>query len=294
MESRVGLGAPLAEFDNFLRGDEVFFENAGGKCVIDTGSFDRQFRGGWGKLLTRSNMNAKSLTFTGLAVATLGLLAPSHLEARGITIQPAPAIQPGTGAPDKPDSQPNPNPGPGTPGTPGPAVPGNSGADHPSVGPGNSPAPSQGDQTEVPMPVNRASHLIGLTVKNPQNQTLGRIKDVVVDLKNSRVPYVVLEKSGRSHGTGSELAVPLNHFSPSPDRKVLILNADKAQLQSTAGFSGDNLPSMNNPAFAADPEPPRREIFIIPVPVHPDQNNEDDQHDAIPPATKKGPKIESP
>ena len=251
-------------------------------------------------------MNAKSFILTGLIAAAL-CLATAGVRARGLVIRPAPATQADSNAatnapPGEPQTEPNPLPRFGEPGDQGPIIPGHPGDKSLGPGAGNGSPSNQGDQSQVPMPVNRASYLIGMTVKNPRNETLGRIKDVIIDLKSSRVPYVVLVKYGRNHGTGSELAVPLSHFAPSADRTSLILNADRSQLDYAAGFSGDNLPSMNNPAFGAEPDSTRREIIIIPVPVHPnpeqnpDQNPEPDrkQHDTIPPHLHKGPTVERP
>jgi sporulation protein YlmC with PRC-barrel domain len=134
-------------------------------------------------------------------------------------------------------------------------------------GQGTAVTPAPSDQSQAPDPVNRASHLIGMTVKNQQNQTLGKIKDVVLDLQNSRVSYVVLQKAGQTQGTGSNLAIPLSHFTPSADRQSLILNSDLGRIENSTGFSDNNLPAMSDPAFGAQPEQPvRREILIVPIP----------------------------
>jgi len=39
---------------------------------------------------------------------------------------------------------------------------------------------------------NRASRIVGMHVKNYQNQDLGRVEDVVFNLQSGRVAYVVL------------------------------------------------------------------------------------------------------
>jgi sporulation protein YlmC with PRC-barrel domain len=246
-------------------------------------------------------MKPRPPIFAGLVVAAaLYLALPRPLEARGIVTQaPHPGTVPGKDTwlqntnnppPAQQGQTPTPFPGPVPP-----PLPGHPNGESSGQNGSNAPAPAFGDQAQLPTLLNRATHLIGLTVKNPQNQVLGKIRDLIIDFKTSRVPYLVLEKAGRTHGdgTGSELAIPLNHFSPSPDKKSLLLNADLSLVESAAGFSGDNFPAMNNPAFGAAPEPMRREILIIPVPVNPDQNPQD-QHDAIPPSPKHGPKIENP
>src|SRR5437868_14949915 len=50
-------------------------------------------------------------------------------------------------------------------------------------------------EKESPASIDRASHLIGMKVKNQKDETLGTIRDVVFNVDNSRVAYVVLEKA---------------------------------------------------------------------------------------------------
>ncbi len=155
------------------------------------------------------------------------------------------------------------------------------------------------NEAEVPSPVNQASHLLGMTVKNPQNQTLGRIRDVVFDIKDGHVAYVVMAKSGRAHGTGADLAVPLTSFTPSADRKSLILDTDKRSVQNSPGFSGNNMPPINDPVFGASNEGSgHHDIIIVPVPAPSQDSNENpqdkNQHEELSPQTDQGPKIENP
>jgi sporulation protein YlmC with PRC-barrel domain len=140
---------------------------------------------------------------------------------------------------------------------------------------------SQFDQNQAPAPVNRASNLIGMTVKNPSQETLGTIKDVVFNLQSGRVAYVVLQKAGEGDGANANIAVPLTAFTPSPDNKALTLNADKNKLQNSRGFALNNLPSIGSQSFGA--EPVREHIIIVPMPSshlnpgqEPDQDK--DQH----------------
>jgi len=123
---------------------------------------------------------------------------------------------------------------------------------------------SQLDTSQAPAPVNKASSLLGMTVKNPNQETLGTIKDVVFNLQNGRVAYVVLQKEGQS-GPNANIAVPLTAFTPSPDNSTLILNADKSKVQSSHGFSSTDLPSISSQSYGAEPEV-REHIIIVPVP----------------------------
>ena len=97
----------------------------------------------------------------------------------------------------------------------------------------------------------KASGIIGMNVRNEKDERLGEIKDLVFDLQSERVAYVVM-----GTGTilqGKLLAVPLSAFTPSADRKHLILHADKAKVEAAAGFDRDNWPDPSNPTWAAEP-----------------------------------------
>ena len=97
----------------------------------------------------------------------------------------------------------------------------------------------------------KASGIIGMNVRNEKDERLGEIKDVVFDLQSERVAYVVM-----GTGTilqGKLLAVPLSAFTPSEDRKHLILRADKSKVEAATGFDRDNWPDPNNPTWAAEP-----------------------------------------
>jgi sporulation protein YlmC with PRC-barrel domain len=137
---------------------------------------------------------------------------------------------------------------------------------------------SQLDTSQAPAPVNRASNLIGMTVKNQNQETLGTIKDVVFNLQNGRVAYVVLQKDGQT-GPNANIAVPLTAFTPSADNSALILNADKSKVQSAHGFSSTELPSISSQSYGAEPEV-REHIIIVPVPsshLNQDQGQDQDQ-----------------
>ncbi len=135
---------------------------------------------------------------------------------------------------------------------------GSSGADQ------TDPAKDQGDKSGAqetpgttagtPARYDRASGIVGMTVRNQGDEHLGRIKDVVFDLRSERVAYAVMAVNGTGVLGINEklLAVPLKAFTASADNKHLILRADKAKLGAAAGFDKDNWPSATNPSWGAD------------------------------------------
>ena len=102
----------------------------------------------------------------------------------------------------------------------------------------------------VPAKANKATGLIGMEVRNQNDEKLGAIKDLVVDLQSGKVSYAVLDGGGIFKD--KLFAVPLNAFTASADHKHLILNADKRKMETAKGFDKDSWPSVSNPEWGAE------------------------------------------
>jgi len=93
---------------------------------------------------------------------------------------------------------------------------------------------------------NKASGLIGMDVRNAQNEKLGDIKDLVLDLPSGRIAYAVLSVGGFLGINEKYIAVPPSELRLGPDGRELILNADKARIQTAPGFTKGNWPDYND------------------------------------------------
>lgn len=127
---------------------------------------------------------------------------------------------------------------------------------------------SQTDQKESPSTIEHGSKLIGMEVKNKDGEKLGTIKDVVLNFQSGRVAYLVVEKAGQSDQENRFVAVPLAAFTPSTDKESLALSVEKDRFQNARGYSMNDLPSVGNPIYGAEPSMPEH-IIIVPVPVTP-------------------------
>jgi len=98
---------------------------------------------------------------------------------------------------------------------------------------------------------NKASSLIGMEVCNQQNEKLGDIKDVIVDLPSGRIGYIVLSRGGFL-GMGERLfAIPPSAFQISADHQRLVINADKQKLLNAPAFAKANWPDPKSDEFEA-------------------------------------------
>src|ERR1039458_8586860 len=82
----------------------------------------------------------------------------------------------------------------------------------------------------------KASDLIGMTVKNYQNEKLGKVKDLAVDVESGRVVQVILSTGGFI-GIGDTLTViPPEALHHDVANKVLHLDANKEKLTGAPKF----------------------------------------------------------
>lgn len=112
---------------------------------------------------------------------------------------------------------------------------------------------STANQSGQPAKINKGSTLIGSTVKNEQGEDIGKVRDIVLDYSTDRVAYVVLASDSGLLSSEKLHAVPLRAFKPDTGGTFLVLNADKAKLESAAGFDKNNWPSLGTGTLGAEP-----------------------------------------
>ncbi len=106
------------------------------------------------------------------------------------------------------------------------------------------PAMKSGQMHNVAARNIRLSQLVGKDVRNAQGEDLGDIKDVIVDVNNGRVHYVVLSFGGFL-GMGNKLfAYPVRAFRLAADKDELVLNVAKERLKDAPGFEADRYPDF--------------------------------------------------
>jgi sporulation protein YlmC with PRC-barrel domain len=79
----------------------------------------------------------------------------------------------------------------------------------------------------------QADALIGKTVKSPDGEALGRIRDLVVDLDDNRVRYAIVEAQERL------FRYSLAQFDPSRDGDHVVFYVAKGRLQDSRGMDPD-------------------------------------------------------
>jgi sporulation protein YlmC with PRC-barrel domain len=98
----------------------------------------------------------------------------------------------------------------------------------------------------------RATTLEGMTVKNQQGDTLGEVENVVLDVDNGRIAYVVLDFGGWFDFGGKYAAAPWNALAVQPGAKEIVLNVDKDKLRQAPSFERTYVPDTVERAWLVD------------------------------------------
>ena len=88
--------------------------------------------------------------------------------------------------------------------------------------------------------------LQGDKVVNLQNEELGKVEEIMIDIHTGRVAYVVVSFGGFL-GIGNKLfAVPWSALKVDTDNKCFVMDADKELLKNAPGFDKNNWPNTPN------------------------------------------------
>lgn len=94
-----------------------------------------------------------------------------------------------------------------------------------------------------------SSTLIGDDVVNPQGESLGDLKDIMLDTSSGKITYGVLSFGGIL-GVGDKLfAVPWSALRIDGENKNLVLNVAKERLKDAPGFDKDHWPNFADQTF---------------------------------------------
>ena len=84
-------------------------------------------------------------------------------------------------------------------------------------------------------------------VVNANDQDLGEIKEIMIDVDTGRIAYAVLSFGGGILDLGNKLfAVPWEALNPKKDKHEFVLNVKKELLENAQGFDKDNWPDMTS------------------------------------------------
>lgn len=94
-----------------------------------------------------------------------------------------------------------------------------------------------------------ATSIAGDEVRNLQNEELGKIEDIMLDINEGKIRYAVLS-SGGFLGMGDRLfAVPWKALQQDAENKRFMLDVDVERLKNAPGFDKNDWPNMADPSW---------------------------------------------
>jgi len=91
----------------------------------------------------------------------------------------------------------------------------------------------------------KASSVIGTGVVNPQGESLGEIKELVIDPRIGRVAYAVVSLV-RSFVMGEKLfAIPFSAFDYNVTKNQYVLDVSRERMIAAPGFDANHWPTMS-------------------------------------------------
>jgi|SRR6185312_1281540 sporulation protein YlmC with PRC-barrel domain len=97
----------------------------------------------------------------------------------------------------------------------------------------------------LPLKYLTASSIIGDKVRNKQDQHMGEIKDIMLDISTGKIDYFVIEFGGFL-GIGIKyFAIPFRLLKVDAEKKAFILDQSKETLEKAPGFDIDHWPDTN-------------------------------------------------
>ena len=109
-------------------------------------------------------------------------------------------------------------------------------------------------RTSKPIPPQAlsVSTLLGNQVVDRAGEEVGRIHELMVDLKNGRVTYAVMSFGGFL-GLGEKLfAVPWVSLELDPVKDRFVMDVDRDRLKDAPGFDKDDWPNMSSTYWGTD------------------------------------------
>ena len=98
----------------------------------------------------------------------------------------------------------------------------------------------------------KASSIIGTNVVNPKGDSLGDIKEIVIDPRTGRVAYAVVSFGGFLSMGEKLFAIPFSSFKYDVSKNHYVLDVSKERLKEAPGFDSDHWPSMSDEKWNRD------------------------------------------
>lgn len=97
-----------------------------------------------------------------------------------------------------------------------------------------------------------AGTLTGDTIRNTNDEELGNVEEIMIDVASGRVAYVVMSAGGFLGIGDKYFAVPWDLLQVDTENHDVVVDLDKETIENAPGFDKDNWPSMSDLTWLDD------------------------------------------
>lgn len=97
----------------------------------------------------------------------------------------------------------------------------------------------------IPLKYLTATSIIGDEVHDVNDESMGKIEDIMLNLSTNKIDYYVVEFGGFL-GIGIKyFAIPFNMLQVNPEKKIFVFHGQKELLKDAPGFDLSHWPDTN-------------------------------------------------
>lgn len=100
-------------------------------------------------------------------------------------------------------------------------------------------------KANVPLKYLTTSSITGDEIMNTQDEKLGKIDDIMIDITTGKIEYVVMAHGGFLTINEKNFAIPWRELTVDTERKCFILNRSKEFVENAPGFDINHWPETN-------------------------------------------------
>ncbi len=97
----------------------------------------------------------------------------------------------------------------------------------------------------IPLKYLTASSIIGDKVHNLQDEHMGAIEDILIDITTGKIEYFVIKFGGFLTINEKNFAIPFNLLKVDPAKKIFLLDQTRETLEKAPGFDVNHWPETN-------------------------------------------------